>query len=112
MNRTVVITLGFLLVFFGIQLNAVDSYVLTPRMASFLSDNFSDTPSIENNVINVNQDGTPFIQTGYAANDPNAYRAPAVVPQINRVIRPPGWIGWPVMFLGAVFFLNGITIRK
>ncbi len=113
MNRTVVTTLGFLLVFFGIQLNVIDSYVLTPRMANFVSDKFSDIPPIENNVLNVNQNGTPFVQTGYAANAPNAFPvAAAPVPQVNRVIRPPGWIGWPVMFLGAVFFLNGITIRK
>ena len=48
-------TLGFLLVFFGIQLNAVDSYVLTPRVANFVSDNFSGSPPFENNAINVNQ---------------------------------------------------------
>ncbi len=112
MNRTVIMTLGFLLVFFGIQLNAVDSYVLTPRVANFVSDNFSGSPPFENNAINVNQNGTPFVQTGYAPNAPNGFRVPATASQANRVIRPPGWIGWPIMFLGAVFFLNGIMIRK
>jgi len=47
MNRTVVMTLGFLLVFFGIQLNVVDSYTLTPRMANFLSDKFPDRRGIQ-----------------------------------------------------------------
>ena len=115
MNRTVIMTLGFLLVSFGIQLNIVDSYVLTPRMANFLSEQLAEIPSIENNANNnnINPDGTPFVQAGYAAsNAPNSFPVPAAVPQANRVIRPPRWIGWPIMFLGAVFFLNGVTIRE
>ena len=114
MNRTVVMTLGFLLVFFGLQLNIVDSYVLTPRMANFLSDQFPDSPTIQNNVINANQQPGTFTQAGFSTgqqNQPIGLRVPS--PQgVNRVIRPPGWIGWPLMFLGAVFFLNALTIRK
>lgn len=119
MNRTLVMTLGFLLVFFGIQLNVVDSYVLTPRMATFVSDQFSDKPLIGNTAI-VNprtgqfQTGSSqagsFAQAGYSPNDA-ALRIPQA-PTVNRVIRPPGWLGWPFMFLGAVFFLNGLAIRR
>ncbi len=113
MNRTVIMTLGFLLVFFGIQLNIVDSYVLTPRMANFLSEQLEETPSIENNADSINPDGIPFVQAGYAAsNAPLSLPVRAAIPQANRVIRPPRWIGWPIMFLGAVFFLNGVTIRQ
>ena len=104
-------TLGFLLVFFGIQLNVVDSYVLTPRMANFLSDKLPETPAIQNNIIDPNQQPGPFAQAGYSPINPSAIRVP-VSSGANRVIRPPGWIGWPIMFLGAVFFLNGVTIRK
>ena len=111
MNRTVVMTLGFLLVFFGIQLNVVDSYVLTPRMANFLSDQLSETPPIQNSVIETNQQQPgPFTQAGYSAGDTAAVRLPTT--GVDRVIRPPSWIGWPIMFLGAVFFLNGVMIRK
>ena len=120
MNRTAVMTLGFLLVFFGLQLNIVDSYVLTPRMANFLSVRFPDSPAIQNNVINANQQPgafTPpgnFTQAGFSTgqqNQPAGLRVPS--PQgVNRVVRPPGWVGWPIMFLGAVFFLNALTIRK
>jgi len=111
MNRTVVMTLGFLLVFFGIQLNVVDSYVLTPRMANFLHDKLPEAPAIQTNIIDSNQQPGPFAQAGYSPTNQNAFRVPAST-GANRVIRPPGWIGWPIMFLGAVFFLNGVTIRK
>lgn len=112
MNRTVVMTLGFLLVFFGIQLNVVDSYVLTPRMANFLSDQFQEAPAIQNSIIDPNQQQPgPFAQAGYSADDQRVFQIPPST-GANRVIRPPGWIGWPIMFLGAVFFLNGVTIRK
>jgi len=114
MNRTVVMTLGFLLVFFGIQLNVVDSYVLTPRMANFLSDKFPDAPTNQPNVIDANQQPGTFTQAGYS-NGQQLQQTVVRMPTptgVNRVIRPPGWIGWPIMFLGAVFFLNGLTMRK
>lgn len=114
MNRTVVMTLGFLFVFFGIQMNVVDSYVLTPRMANFLSNKLPDAQVIQPTVFDANQQPGAFTQAGYTNGPPIQ---PRVVSQptptaVNRVIRPPGWIGWPVMFLGAVFFLNGLSIRK
>lgn len=110
MNRTVMMTLGFLLVFFGIQLNIIDSFVLTPRMTTFLSDQFSEDgdPLSAMPLIDPNQP-TPYAQVGYAATPGLAM--PAVL-EANRVIRPPSWIGWPIMFLGAVFFLNGVAVRK
>jgi hypothetical protein len=112
MNRTVVMTLGFLLVFFGIQLNVVDTYVLTPRMANFLSDQLPD----QQNQIQVAPNATaasqqqPFVQAGYASNQPG-YAVPQTG-SVSRTIQPPGWLGWPIMFLGAVFFLNGLSIRQ
>lgn len=128
MNRTVVMTLGFLLVFFGIQLNIVDSYVLTPRVATFISTKFNNDPAFQNNAINANQQlgtfnqqtGTfnqqpgPFTQAGFTTGQQNQPigLVGAANQGVNRVIRPPGWIGWPVMFLGAVFFLNALTMRK
>ena len=108
------ITFGFLLIFFGIQLNVVDSYVVTPRMSHFLSDNFSNThptdglPFAQPEIINQ----TPFSQASFGQQGAALPRPVTALSNIpNRVIRPPGWIGWPVMFLGAVFFLNGVIRR-
>ena len=116
MNRPVMMTLGFLFVFFGIQLNVVDSYVLTPRMANFFADPNASPQTIVPELSNAN--GPQFVQTGFNApnaatsNFPNQVTLSRPNNQANRVIRPPVWWGWPVMFLGAVFFLNGLAIRK
>lgn len=112
MNRTVVMTLGFLLVFFGIQLNVVDSYVLTPRMANFLSDKLPNRPAIQNPLGPSPQQQGQFAQVGYNNFEPTATAAFPRSGGISQIIRPPEWLGWPIMFLGAVFFLNGLAIRR
>jgi hypothetical protein len=104
-------TLGFLLVFFGIQLNVVDSYVLTPRMANFVSDQFPEQPLIDNGAVANPQTGQ-MAQVGYSPNVTQSATPYRLANPVNRVIRPPGWLGWPIMFLGAVFFLNGLAIRR
>jgi len=103
MNRTVMMTLGFLLIFAGIQLNVVDSYVMTPRMSRFLSDNFSNN-QLQAGTETIASFGEPAV-----AAIPRPTLGFANIP--NRVVRPPGWMGWAVMFLGAVFFLNGVIRR-
>ena len=113
-------TLGFLLIFFGIQLNVVDSYILSPRITRFLSDNFSGQD------ISVNPNQAPFSQAGFnnpsrfgnqvSFNNPNTFGQPQATTFggsfNNRVVHPPGWMGWPAMFLGAFIFLYGVTLRR
>ena len=108
MNRTVVMTLGFLLLFFGVQLNIVDSYVLTPRMANFLSDQLPSDPVITTPAAAGSGQFTPASYNPYDTAGPQQV-APR---ERSRVIRPPNWLGWPLIFLGAVFFLNGLAIRR
>lgn len=132
MSRTVMMTIGFLFIFAGIQLNFVESYVLTPRMTEFLSDKFSNDQAIATlpNVQldpQISQDlrNSPYQQAGY---QPNGYSG-SIVPGQNanniafrpvqgnaglrsRVISPPRWLCWPVIFLGAVLFLNGALMRR
>lgn len=111
MNRTVMMTLGFLLVFFGIQLNVIDSFVLTPRMTTFLSDQFSEEDGGLVRAVPMGDPNqpTPYAQVGYV---PTPGLAMPAALEENRVIRPPSWIGWPIMFLGAVFFLNGVAVKR
>ena len=112
MNRTAVMTLGLLLLFFGVQLNVVDSYVLTPRMTNFLSEQLPSRPLVSPNV---NPPAGQYSQVGftpYATNANASVATPAIPRGISRTIRPPSWLGWPIMFLGAVFFLNGLAIRR
>lgn len=129
MSRTVMMTIGFLLIFAGIQLHLVESYVLTPRITAFLSDKFSNQQAIANplyatnaqqaNGFPANPPNSPYRQAGYQ-NPINvaANTAPLIGRNIvgasgvqSRVISPPHWVCWPVIFLGAVILLNG-AIRR
>ena len=106
MRRTSTMTLGFVLIFSGIQFALVDSYVLTPRIVNFLSDQgqFAQVvPPAQNQF-----QQSPFSQVGFQA--PNQL-APAltVAPPAQRTITPPRWLCWPLLFCGTVVLLHGIS---
>ena len=109
-------TIGFLLLFVGLQLNLVESYVLTPRMTEFFSDKFTQDPTAGFGPAGPIASGNgyaagsnPYAQASYgsATVNPASRSSFQVTPNGNRVIQPPRWICWPVIFLGAVLFLNG-----
>lgn len=117
MNRTSLMSTGFLLIFLGIQLHVVESFTMTRRVSNFLSDNFSGdpnelapaatvaVPNFDNNGQNYN---SPYYQASYG-NTQVPFSAPAAFQPANRVINPPRWICWPVLFMGAVLILQGLT---
>ena len=131
MRRTSIMAAGFVLIFIGIQLNLVETYTLTPRFSNFLSSQRVLRPvpnnQIFNNGINTenpnaafqnqnfSQNSSPFSQASF----PNVNNG-ALLPQQRliptygppKVIRPPSWICWPVLFLGTVVFLHGFSKRK
>jgi hypothetical protein len=106
MQRISTMTLGFVLIFFGIQLAVIDSYVLTPRVANFLSEQGVATPTVQVPQLNVNSPyQSPYSQAGYQ-------QAPVqVVPNSigQRKVTPPGWLCWPMLFCGTVVFLHGFS---
>lgn len=105
--------LGFFLVFLGIQLNVVERYVMTPRTANLMSAD-GDLRSafrqpVDNGVIVNPANNSPYYQTSYQT----PVTAPAYsTSPISREIRPPRWLCWPVLFLGAVILINGLTLRR
>lgn len=119
MGRTSLITMGFLLIFLGIQLNVVNSFTMTRSVGNFLSENFSanpgglnvasptSPPQFDANRQNYN---SPYYQASYGNNTTQFQRAP-VVTVGNRTIHPPRWICWPVLFFGAVLLLQGLLRR-
>ena len=116
MSRTSLITMGFLLVFLGIQLHVVKSFTMTRRVSNFLSDNFAGNPGelnvaspISSPQFDANRQNynSPYYQASYGNNAVQYQRAPAVGIG-NRTVNPPHWICWPVLFFGAVLLLQGI----
>ncbi len=127
MRRTSVMAMGFVLVFLGVQLNLVETYVLTPRFSSFLSEHAEPTSQsgFRNNglvnrqspMVNPNtglveqQNNSPFYQASF----PNG--APINQPMMTnfstpKVVTPPSWMCWPVLFLGTVVFLHGFSMKR
>ena len=113
-------TIGILLLFVGLQLNLVESYVLTPRMTEFFSDKFSQDHATgygpAGPIANANgyaNGSSPYSQASYGSGQVSPVNRSSVqlTPSGNRVFQPPRWICWPVIFLGAVLFLNGALRR-
>lgn len=122
MRRTSIMTLGFVLIFIGIQLHFVQSYVLTQRVSDFLSEKsgpvqaqpsygFPPANSSANTAFN-----SPYYQASYGAGNS---QAPLVVPPAygntsvdSRAVTPPRWLCWPILFLGTVVFLHGFSMRR
>lgn len=121
MRRTSIMTLGFVLIFIGVQLNLVETFVLTPRFSNFFSENGvapSNGVALNPQLLNPanfdqygRQAANPFYQASYPAGNSN----PSFVPPAfsnQQQISPPNWICWPVLFLGTVVFLNGLSMRR
>ncbi|MEM9942139.1 MAG: hypothetical protein AAF939_11180 [Planctomycetota bacterium] len=112
MRRTSVMTLGFVLIFIGIQLHLVDSFVLTQRISNFLS----DPVEVQANSQFVgqgnwpNQNNPTFSQTSFPTAQTNQF--PNLTKQQPKVFSPPSWLCWPFLFLGTVVFLHGFSMRR
>jgi len=114
MQRTSLMTLGFVLIFLGIQLALVDSYLLTPRFANFMAEqrNLAQVGSAPPIVRNqYQQPQSPYQQAGFQV----PQQLPPVLattPAIQRTISPPRWLCWPTLFLGTVVLLHGHTVQR
>jgi hypothetical protein len=97
-------TLGFVLMMFGVQLNLVESFELTPRFSTFLSEHGSQTnpPSA---ITGTNS--SPYLQASF---DRTAQQTITIAPK-TTVVSPPKWLCWPALFFGTVLVLQG-AIRK
>lgn len=105
MQRISTMTLGFVLIFIGAQLNIIESYTMTPRMANFLS---ADGIAVEPAAVTA-QNKAPYYQASWQ----NVSSAAAVNnPPGSREIVLPGWLCWPVLFLGAVVLLQGVSMAR
>jgi hypothetical protein len=110
MHRITTIALGFFLIFFGVQLNVVERYTMTPRTANFLSPDGVVANAVRQPVDRPdNTYESPYYQAGYQSPATSSNRPVAAV---SREIRPPRWLCWPVLFFGAVILINGATMHR
>ena len=122
MSRTTRMATGFFLIFMGVQLHIVESFTLTPRVAHFLHDNFSQDPAAvvpviatqtQPALINGRQNyQSPYYQASYD----NSASVPVIqaasqsqTRTVSRRLQLPRWICWPILFLGAFLIIQSAT---
>jgi hypothetical protein len=112
MNRTAIMTTGFLLIFAGIQFRWIESYALKPEASRYWADRWTAAQVELRNIassFDSDQSQSPYYQASYSVNPyPSANRQS----QVSKVIAPPRWICWPVLFLGAVLFIHGLSMSR
>jgi hypothetical protein len=81
------ITLGAILLLFGLQLRTVEAFVCTPEATQLMS---SWTG--------------PDQQTAQGA----LHRLVVEKTEHRHVFNPPGWLGWAVVSIGFVLFAHGV----
>lgn len=90
-----IFAIGVVLLLLGLQLRAVDSYVLSPKATRFIHEKTRDS--------------------GFrTANDPYNFDSylMAAGPVAKKTITPPRWLGWAAISVGAVLALHGMTLRN
>jgi hypothetical protein len=88
-NRNQYFLMGLVVLFLGIQFRLVDSFVLNEKASRFVAERFK----------------------GQAASDAGGLM-PAVGPTPRRTLKPPTWIGWAFMSVGAVLILHSLAMKR
>lgn len=98
--------IGVMVLFFGAQLRAVDTFVLNEKVTKFVNRRIKD-PSPTASSSNLDSTGLyddPYFSLPKAAE-------PASPPSKRR-ITPPRWMGWPFLSIGAVLVLCAPLLRS
>lgn len=90
-NRNQWFMAGLLLLFLGLQFHAIDSLVLTPELTKFLADRTGHPIAAADNAMGavVNADVVP-----------------------PKTVKPPEWLSWALVSLGAVLVLQSLSMKK
>ena len=92
-NRNQFMLIGVVLLFLGIQLRMVDSYVLTESSARVLA---KQTQAERASVFPL----------------PAAMTAAGSVPTQHRRIQPPRWLSWAFISAGVILSLHSLAMKK
>jgi hypothetical protein len=93
-NRNQYFLAGLVLLLLGIQLRMVDSFVLTPKATKLLAQ-CAGHPAAKADEIRQ-----------------AALLDPEPAPVLKKTIRPPEWIGWALLSLGAVLILHSWAMPR
>ncbi len=90
-NRNQYFLLGLVLLFLGLQVRAVESYVLNDKASSFVAERFKML----------------------ASNDSaDSSFMPAAGPTPRRTVHPPVWLGYAFISVGAVLVLHSLAMKR
>ncbi len=90
-NRNQYFLIGLILLFLGIQFRLVETYVLNERTSHFVSERLKLVASTDA------EDGA-FL--------------PAAGPTPRRTLRPPVWLGYAFISVGAVLILHSLAMKR
>lgn len=83
---------GLVLLFLGLQFRLVHSFVLTPEFTQVLAQGTSHPLA--------------------SVNAATAAEASSEKPVAQKSVRPPEWIGWALISLGATLILHSLAMQK
>jgi len=92
MNRFHYFFIGLVVLFIGIELRMVDSFVLNERTTNMIADKTGSSPIGESNPLRV------FM--------------PASGPLPRKTVQPPQWLGWALLSVGGVLVLHSLAMPK
>ncbi len=90
-NRNQYFLIGLVVLFLGLQVRMVESYVLNEKTSHFLAERFKLVAS--------NSDGSDGLMA-------------AAGPTPRRTLRPPTWLGYAFLSVGAVLVLHSLAMKK
>lgn len=111
MSRSKIMTIGFLLVMIGVQLNMVDTYTLTSKATRFLKSSLAQLDDV-NPGQNYSTYNSSYTSPYYQASYPNSSYMPQQLNVPGKQLTPSTWYCWPVMFMGVVMVLHGVALKN
>ena len=91
-NRNQYFMAGVVILLLGVQIRMVDSYVLNAESSRFIAQRITGPLSLP---------GSPMQQ-----------QSSPIGLGLRRTIKPPDWLGWAVISIGAVLILHSLAMRR
>ena len=88
-NRNQYFILGLVVLLLGLQIRMVETFVLNEKASRFLAERMAPM-----------------------GGDGDRTFLPAVGPVPRRTVRPPAWLGYALMSVGAVLVLHSLAMKK